>query len=171
MEKSQWYKNPEMLVALSALFIGLLTAVISIYSAYVDREYARASVWPKIEMYKSSSTDTFSYGVSNKGTGPAIIKYASVSVGSNFIKKWSDVHEFSPIIQSHVHSTTLLPGQNISPLKYRGDAVPEILELDKNLSIELCYCSIYEDCWTVDRSNDTQPVEQCVINDSEAFEQ
>lgn len=171
MEKTQWYKNPEMLVALSALFIGLLTAVISIYSAYVDREYARASVWPKLEMYRSFSADTFSYGVANKGTGPAIIKYASVSVGSKFIKKWSEIEEFYSITQSHIHSTTLLPGQDISPLKYRGDLIPEILKLDESLNIELCYCSIYEECWTVERSNETQPVERCVINELDAFAQ
>lgn len=171
MEKTQWYKNPEMLVALSALFVGLLTAIISIYSAYVDREYARASVWPKLEMYRSFSGDTFSYGVSNKGTGPAIIEYAKIQIGPDIIKQWSDIEEFSRISQSHLHSTTMLPGQVITPIKYRGDRVPEILKLDENLSIELCYCSIYEECWTVNRSNDTQPVKECVIDEVEAFEQ
>ncbi|UTA48390.1 hypothetical protein L1F30_02315 [Simiduia sp. 21SJ11W-1] len=37
MTNTPWYKNPEMLVALSALFIGLLTAVISIYSRLCSR--------------------------------------------------------------------------------------------------------------------------------------
>jgi hypothetical protein len=63
MEKIKLYKSPEMLVALSALFIGLLTAVISVYSAYVDREYARASVWPKLELSRSHNEKTFSYYV------------------------------------------------------------------------------------------------------------
>ena len=48
MTNLPWYKNPEMIVALSALIIGLVTAFTSIYSAYVDREYARASVWPRL---------------------------------------------------------------------------------------------------------------------------
>ncbi|MCW8108308.1 hypothetical protein OPS25_07355 [Alteromonas ponticola] len=39
-----WFKKPEMMVALSALFIGLITAGVSVYSAYVGRAYARASV-------------------------------------------------------------------------------------------------------------------------------
>ena len=53
MVKEKWYKNPEMIIALTALFIGLLTAFISIYSAYTDRAYAKASVWPKIEIFRS----------------------------------------------------------------------------------------------------------------------
>ena len=55
MKNTKWYKNPEMIVALSALFIGLVTAFTSIYSAYVDREYARASVWPRLEIFSSQT--------------------------------------------------------------------------------------------------------------------
>jgi hypothetical protein len=84
MVKEKWYKNPEMIIALTALFIGLLTAFISIYSAYTDRAYAKASVWPKIEISRSHNVDSFSYGVANKGTGPALIKYAKFIRVRNF---------------------------------------------------------------------------------------
>ena len=171
MEQTKWYKIPEMLVALSALFIGVLTAVISIYSAYVDRAYARASVWPKVEIYRSFSPDTFSYVVSNRGTGPAIIKYAKVSVGERFIKQWNEVDVFSKIGQSHISSITLPPEQTITPVIYEGDLVADIMELDKSVGIELCYCSIYGDCWVVVRSVQTKPVSECSIKDEEAFMQ
>ena len=85
MEKQKWYKNPEMLIALTALFIGLITAFISIYSAYIDRAYAKASVWPKVEVFRSKGKDRFSYGVANRGTGPAIIKYVKVSIGKRYL--------------------------------------------------------------------------------------
>lgn len=173
MEKVKWYKNPEMIVALSALFLGFLTAVISIYSAYVDREYARASVWPKLELFRSYDGKAFLYGVANKGTGPAIIQQAKVIVGSKSIKEWSDVDMFavSGIIQSHISSTTVPSGQTVIPLHYQGEQISDILKLDKEVSIELCYCSIYQECWTVNRSNETQQVKQCTINSEDAFQQ
>lgn len=171
MEKTKWHKNPEMIVALSALFIGILTAVISVYSAYVDREYARASVWPKLELFRSYSAKEFSYGVANKGTGPAVIQYAKVSVDSKPIIRWSEVSVFSNITQSHISSITVPSEQTITPLRYRGELISDILKFDEKISIELCYCSIYQECWIVNRSNETQQVEQCTVSSEEAFVQ
>ena len=173
MEQTKWYKVPEMLVALSALFIGVLTAVISIYSAYVDRAYARASVWPKLEVYRSFTKDTFSYVVFNRGTGPAIIQYAKVSVGERTIKRWNEIDIFSEITQSHLSSGTLSSEQTLTPILYEGDLVADILEFADSapIDIELCYCSIYEDCWVVVRSVQAKPVSECSIKDEEAFMQ
>lgn len=169
MDNRKWYKNPEMIVALSALLIGLVTAFTSIYSAYVDRSYAKASVWPRLEIYKSSSGGTFSYSVANNGTGPALIKYAKVSDGKKYIKRWSDVKSFQGIIQSHIGNRSLSPQKTIVPLLYKGDNMKPLLEADKTLSIELCYCSIYDECWSIDRQNQPISVESCVVNNEQVF--
>lgn len=171
MQKQKWYRNPEMLVALTALFIGLITATISIYSAYIDRAYAKASVWPRVEIFRSHNNESFSYGVSNNGTGPAIIKYAKVSSGDQYLKKWSELPEFKSITQSHIGSITLPSGKTVNPVKYKGELIKEVLTVDQGIEIELCYCSIYGDCWIVDRSNETQPTEACAVSPEQAFRQ
>ena len=171
METQKWYQNPEMLVALTALFIGLITAIISVYSAYVDRAYAKASVWPKVEISRSHSEKAFSYNVTNKGTGPAIIQYAQITAGDKYLKRWSELPEFTFISQSHINNITLPSGQTINPLVYSGEQVADILALDGSISIELCYCSIYGDCWKVSRTNETVPVEVCAISPELAFSQ
>ncbi len=158
-----------MLVALCALSVGLLTAFISIYSAYIDRAYARASVWPKLEIFRSYSANTYSYGVSNKGTGPAIIHYAKVTNADSVLKAWTDIAVFTHIVQSHIGNVTIPSGQTVQPLSYEGDEVAKILELDDSISIELCYCSIYQQCWIVDRTNFSQEVEECVISGDQKF--
>ena len=88
MTKIAWYKKPEMIVALSALLISVVTTIIGLYSTMIDRSYARASVWPRVEIYRSHSLEKgyFSYGVMNNGTGPAIIKYAKVTTKINQLK-------------------------------------------------------------------------------------
>lgn len=53
----------------------------------------------------------------------------------------------------------------LKPLKYKGENAALFLEADKKMSIELCYCSIYDECWVTDRSNQPKPVEQCIINE------
>ncbi|CCQ10044.1 hypothetical protein PALB_9090 [Pseudoalteromonas luteoviolacea B = ATCC 29581] len=160
-----------MLVAFSALMIGLFTAIISVYSAYIDRQYARASVWPKLELYRSYSDSTFSYGIANKGIGPAIINYATVQVDGQFIKHWVDIPEFELITQSHFGTTTMIPGQELLPLKYKGADVVAILALDKRIKIEICYCSIYDECWVTDRTMKTTSVSECSILPEHGFQQ
>lgn len=169
MDKTKWYKNPEMIVALSALVIGIVTAFTSIYSAYIDREYARASVWPRIELYRSYSGESFSYGVSNSGTGPAIIHHVTVKQGDSPIKVWKDIAAFADITQSYLTNRTLPAQSNITPLLYNGDKIQEVLKADKAITIELCYCSIYAECWVVDRINQPQPITNCEIDEKLKF--
>jgi len=118
MESKKWYRNPEMIVALSALLIGLVTAFTSIYSAYVDREYAKASVWPRLEVFRSFGGNSFSYGISNSGTGPALIKYVTIKNDSTYIKMWKEIEAFKNIRQSHISNRTLSPQNSITPVSY-----------------------------------------------------
>jgi hypothetical protein len=159
-----------MIIAMSALFISIVTAGVSIYSAATDRAYAKASVWPRLEIFRSfSSNKSFEYGVTNNGTGPALIKYAKVKYDSKFIKAWRDIPNFEDFIQSHT-GTRILPSQGvITPLKYKGENTKLFFNADKKISIELCYCSIYDECWVTDRSNQPTTVEQCIIDDKEKF--
>ncbi|MDT0605222.1 hypothetical protein [Thalassotalea castellviae] len=169
MANIPWYKNPEMIVALSALIIGLVTAFTSIYSAYVDREYARASVWPRLEIFRSFNGSSFSYGVNNSGTGPALIKYAKVYDGSKYLKHWKDIEAFKNIRQSHLSNRTLSPQNSITPVSYKGKDAQKIAEADNSISIELCYCSIYDECWLIDRNNRPEEIEACMISEEQQF--
>ena len=169
MNKLKWYKNPEMIVALSALLIGLVTAFTSIYSAYVDRAYSRASVWPRLEISRNTSAESFSYQVTNNGTGPALIKYAKIKNGSKYLQRWSDVEPFRAIIQSHISNRTLSAQKSITPLLFKGDNAKALVSFDDNISIELCYCSIYEECWVITRENSPTAIESCVITEQQAF--
>lgn len=171
MNSGKSYKSPELIIALSALLISVVTACTSLYSAYIDRAYSRASVWPRLELFRSYSSNSFNYGVSNSGTGPALIKYAKVKYGSEYMSTWNEIGIFSNITQSHIHNRTLSAQQDIVPLMYKGDNISELLEADKLISIELCYCSIYEECWVVDRNSFPSPVDICEVNEEQSFNQ
>ena len=169
MNSSTWYKKPEMIVAFSALLISVVTAVIGIYSAYIDRAYARASVWPRLEMFKSFSPQTFSYGIINSGTGPALIKYAHVQYKSNSIKECSDIPNLPTYKQSHFGNRIVSPQSTINPLGYEGDKVSELLKINESIKIEICYCSIYDECWLIDRASNPKAINSCIINENDRF--
>lgn len=171
MKNIPWYKKPEMVVALSALIMSLVTTVVAIYSANVDRAYARASVWPRLELFKSSSSTDFKYGITNSGTGPAIIKYAKVTYKSKPIKQWNEIPNIPNFTQSHISSKVLSPEHTLIPLKSKNTSVNKFLEINQHLKMELCYCSIYDECWLVDRSSNPTPIDQCSIDKELKFNQ
>ncbi len=174
MTNKKWYQKPEMIVAMSALVMTLVATTVSIYSAYIDRSYARASVWPRLQIFKSFGTTHFSYGVSNPGNGPAIIKYAKVEYKSDPISEWKDIPEIPKgFVQSHMGQIILSAQQAMAPIAYKDTElnVTKLLEINNSLGIELCYCSIYNECWIIDRSNNPQSVNECIIDPKIAFEQ
>ncbi len=108
----------------------------------------------------------------NNGIGPAIIKYAKVTYNNEPVKKWSDFLDNSNLVQSHI-STRILPSQaNVKAVRLKGrDYLSEVIEIEGEVLIELCYCSIYEQCWVVDRNNQPKEVAQCEIANDQRFVQ
>lgn len=183
--KYKWFVQPEMLVGLSALIVSLVAVVVSLYSASIDREFARASVWPRVAIYRNfnqgvneNEASNFSYSISNNGTGPALIKYAKVSYKDKVYQSWQNMIRDSNIAtqlnlsQSHI-STSVLPATHVINAFSTRDPhlVGELLNHDAHIQIELCYCSIYDQCWVSDRTNIPKEVNACYVKESEAFQQ
>ena len=65
--------------AVIATFVGFLALCVSGYTAYVQRQQVRATVWPILEFDSSNSPDIH-FTLANKGVGPAIIRDVIVRV-------------------------------------------------------------------------------------------
>lgn len=169
MSESKWYKKPEMLIAFSALLVSLVTAVISVYSASIDRAYARAAIWPRLELHYSYYKDNFSYVVTNSGNGPALVQYAIVKYQSKPIKQWSDLPEIPGVTIEAMGKRILSSQQRIKPLSYVGESPEKMYELASEMSIELCYCSIYDECWLLNENNETVPINRCAVDSEVRF--
>lgn len=170
------WKNPEMLIAISALVISVITAFTSIYSAFTDRTYARASAWPRLEIARSHEGEiSHRYIIANNGTGPALLHYAKVSFSGQPLKSWGQL--FSTLgqadvsfSQSHIGDIVLPAQQKVTAIHIRTpQAVAAYYASPAPVSIELCYCSIYDECWVVDRKNQPTEVSQCQIDEAERF--
>lgn len=169
MTPTQWYKKPEMIIALSALLTSVITTFVSIYSASIDRAYSRASMWPRLEIVRNFGGNNFSYGVMNNGNGPAIIKYANVTHDKTAIKRWSDIPTMPAHTQSHL-STRILPAQEtIFPVRINGEGAKKFERINRKIAISVCYCSIFNECWLTNKNNEPQPIGQCEVNSENNF--
>jgi hypothetical protein len=148
----------DRLITISAGFIGIAALLISAYQAYIMREQQRASVWPRVELLITNSSEAFSLSMSNAGIGPALVQLAEVSVDGKPQHGWSDVQVAlgagpGGFSQSKIGDRVVTPGQAQeiwSPKN--GDAIAAVNGAGARVEVSLCYCSIYDECWRVTRT-------------------
>ncbi|MEN0047675.1 MAG: hypothetical protein AAF806_11505 [Bacteroidota bacterium] len=140
-------------------------------------EQQKASVWPYLESdisyaYQPDGSSII-YKLKNKGVGPAKIKESNLSLKDSIVADYNQILEVI---------TGLLPEDlggkvNFSFRPPSGVLSPEEETVWLNITLprfegdmgilgnflfqfEICYCSIYDDCWTL-LSKSEEPVEGC----------
>lgn len=179
--------NTSLYLALLAILISLVGTGVSIFETKLLREQQElmveekaASVWPYVDMIVSGGGDAygdyFFVGVENKGIGPALIGEISFIVGGEpfteerlpegVAKHYPGISmkarniAFKPFIKSVLSpeedGTVVNFLAEIDTTKYRKH-----LPLDSLITVELCYCSVYGDCWTVNGEDKPLRTEDC----------
>jgi hypothetical protein len=148
--------------ALAALGISALALAVGAYQTRLMQTQARASVWPyvKIGFAYSDRGDNkgFDIHVDNDGVGPALVRSVQVSLDGTPLPSWNDA--FARIM---THGTAFahlqgLSGAVIPPNTNRETTIRAIriddagqsakfYEARDRFKIDICYCSIYDDCW------------------------
>ena len=178
------------IIALFALILSLGAFIVSIYEASILKKeqgimltQQKASVWPYLE------TDwSYSYGmekveiectITNKGVGPARVNKMDLYVGDEYIESYEALVENS-FIESIMEDTISSGSVSItygltSNSVMAANEIREVfnLEFDRfegdmehfrklKFRIETCYCSIFDDCWTLTERQITEIEGGCV---------
>lgn len=172
--------EPEMLVGLSAVFIGVCALVVSLYEAHLMREEQRAAVIPLLELGRSHYVDhsganpekwRLSLHAENVGIGPAIIRDFVVTVDGEPQPTWRaamrsllgrDVDVAYG--QSTINGRTIPPDRLVTMFDLMNtELVPEIMPEFERLELTACFCSVFDECWTTSYSTFGQgtPVDAC----------
>lgn len=177
--------SPEMIAALSAVLIGVCALGVSLYQAAIMREQNRmmreqqkASVWPNVAVENSHTPDAFHLRLVNTGVGPAKIGTVRVTFDGEPIQTWTDlirrVHPARQIHYSHSEvGNRVLPADDFETVLTVTDAaVADSIQAHiERLAIEICYCSIYDECWQYVRRFDDSPsrdrIEQCQATEAD----
>lgn len=160
-----WIARPQSIIALSALLLSLCGLFIAVYEASLIRREQRTSVWPYVEVSVSVSDERVLISVRNAGVGPARIRAAAVSRAGETMSGWAEllrqvgagaepVDYYYSLLQGRV-----LPRDSEEETIFRigvegGPAAQELLAplrreiLGGSVDVTLCYCSVYDECWT-----------------------
>jgi len=162
--------KPDFIVATLAVVIGVLTMFVYIYQARVMSRQLHASVWPYVEVISSQGTNGLSLDISNKGVGPALVrKHRVMYDGVEFPEQKIDSLLVAMIGRkisrnlTTVESRVLAAGEKINFILVSN--LRDMISMDSALhhhtvSIKVCYCSIYDECWTV-TGGKNEPCDSC----------
>jgi hypothetical protein len=131
-----------------------------------DEKFRRATMRPTVELSFYYGADELSWKFWNSGPGVGIVKWFSVSVDGVPRQNWPEALQAIGIPWASVsHFTLLYPD---TPIGVTTSAGPSNLLLLKppqpvrlqdmaRMKVEVCYCSLLEDCWLASTHGGSRP--------------
>lgn len=168
-------------IALASAVIALAALGLSIYTAWLDRDYLRRSHRPQMGGSFWFNENGSGYEFGNLGVGPAYLKWfqaevdgkpqgswgeminalqlsdgketPDVTVSMAEFMRWNNPRNIYASGQTYIH-LTVIPSKP-EPL-FRAQA-------EKRVNLRACYCSIFDECWEVGSlTNVPKPVKSCL---------
>jgi hypothetical protein len=175
-----------------ATLVGVSALFVSGYTAYVQRQQVRATVWPILE-YGTGNDPKIRFTLDNKGVGPAIIRNVIVRVNGEPVRNWTEAFQKLLGPGDYKFTTSSLSGHVMAAgesldlvVPHNFDGTPLVSDkanplwtaLNKErgrIAIEICYSSTLGECWTLHRDADgkttTTEVRTCPDSSTVSFEQ
>ncbi len=163
--KGSIFRQPEMIVAMAAIVLSICGLFIALYEASIARRAERASVWPHVEVAASVQGTSVEIFVRNTGVGPARIRAANVSHNGTVLDGWPELLGSLDVDSSSIkRSYSVINGRVLGV-----ESAPEVIFavdvraeggepdgprrlataiFDNSVDVTLCYCSVYDECWT-----------------------
>ena len=161
--RKPWHRHFETVGSISAIIVGVAALYVSWDQGRVMREEVRASVWPavQVEGYVDRPEGLLTIGLrlQNAGVGPARLERITIRENGELIEDFDAlVDRMPPGAQRSVQTVSgriLAAGDSAHPFELRYDderladvdAVDLLADLDERWSIEVCYCSVLDQCW------------------------
>jgi hypothetical protein len=177
--------------AIIATLVGVSALFVSGYTAYVQRQQVRATVWPILE-YTTSNDPRIRFTVNNKGVGPAIVRHVLVSVDGEPVRRWTEALQklLGPgpynFTQSTISGHTFSAGESLDvmvphdPLggqaNDKSNALLAALDRERGrVGVEICYCSTLGECWILrsggPKGNSTTETRTCPDTSATTFQE
>ncbi|MEE4295113.1 MAG: hypothetical protein V2J20_00670 [Wenzhouxiangella sp.] len=160
--RKPWHQRFETVGSISAIVVGVAALFVSWDQSRVMREDLKASLWPalQVEGYVSNDGQALGIGVrvQNAGVGPARIERFTMRYLGETVPDINGLIERLPPGSDQtgvqlVKGRIVAPGDSMNPFEfsYSGltglDAVEMMGALADQWSIEICYCSVLDQCW------------------------
>ncbi len=156
----------EMLMAIMAVLISVLTLVVYIYQSNLMKQQQKMSVWPYLSFGPSWGEDYLKLSLINKGIGPAIVKDFQFVMNGSELKGVQEIMTSLPdsLQTAFTYSSVwkgqvIMAGETISLLTINDPkSIQHLLELMKtrDFRLQICYSSVYGDTWVTNGMSVTE---------------
>lgn len=185
-EKKSLSLNFETVGSIVAMIVGMTALFVAWDQSQIMRKEQHANVLPIITVLAGFSTNsaqhTMLIEIENNGVGPALIQTAELSVGQLKVDSWPTMsNDLLPEPLRSGYSTSfgtavgaLSDGQRkvlarvTWPRSEENDEAFQVLQSavlgsDQAGDLSVCYCSVFDRCWIVNRESQNRPqrVEVC----------
>jgi len=166
------FSRVDLILALTAVFVSIVSLIVAIQNARTQREMVSASTWPFVTSWiklGGNEHNDIQFGIGNSGVGPAKIEnyevfYKGRSVrsardllrrccGLPAERKTADAALNRWMSSTVTNQTVLRAGEDQPVIVLRPD--PENSRLAERFAAALrdvtysaCYCSVLDECWT-----------------------
>lgn len=175
-----WLMASHFLIGAPALLISVAVAYATFVQAEATRKMQQADAWPFLSYGTSNVNEkgerVISLSLANNGVGPALlgpveIRYQGQPVRdpADLLRKCCGLQANGGLNLSTSPSSGIVarPGESIKFMQVAETPANKALwnrfETERwKLQVRSCYCSIFEECWTIEGSQaKPRPVAQC----------
>jgi hypothetical protein len=172
----------ETVGSIVAMIVGACALYITWDQARVMRAQQHAAVWPILTIDRATDTidDRFltNFNISNAGVGPAILKSAELKTGETQLASWAEyreklpetMRETSSVSHTSINGRVLAAADGFQPYGLswvRDDITRDDFKAVQfalsDIVLEICYCSVFDRCWTTSSAATSSPerIETC----------
>ena len=163
-------------VSLVALGLSISALLVSVFEVSAIREEQKIQVWPYVDVFVNYSAEGFALNIKNKGIGPARIRTVEIALDGEPITDLDqlivdtigpeDAFSYDLYRSSNPSRDVMSPDETVVlfavPWEERTRRLSEAWS--GRISIAVCYCSVYDECWTAELNGDEpMPVSQCTV--------
>ncbi len=167
--------------AIGAIVVSIAALFVAYDQAVVMRQQQHAAVWPimslDVSINQDDSSNMVGISTSNAGVGPAIVYSAIPTVDGEPIATWGQLSELlfeeETGVPFRIGTSSVVGvvavGEDVEALAISWDRSEEgdalLLSLVERmvggtlgqLSMEICYCSVFDRCWVAGLMDQTYP--------------
>jgi hypothetical protein len=172
----------ELLIATLALLASAAASIATVVQTRVVANQLSASVWPYLSFDTTFNPGRAAIAVNNDGLGPAIVRNVRLTIDGKQMTAW---HSVLPLLivrkaaagkpgarqatgvdeQDVSFGTVIRPGTSFNVIAVQNKAIDfaTMSTVRKRVDMQICYCSILEQCWIADMAAADQPksVQDC----------
>ncbi|MEO1304093.1 MAG: hypothetical protein AAFV37_03890 [Pseudomonadota bacterium] len=165
-----------IILSIVAIVISMSALGVSVFEVTSLQDQQKASVWPYLEISRNYSGQGFEIRVANKGIGPALVGDVEISLRGKTINSSNDLDQiiidtlgperafsYDTYRARDVSKQVIAPGETaiLFGVPWTADTREFVNVTASTIEAGGCFCSVYDDCWSVKIEDIPVPTETC----------